>query len=160
MGVFVDQGVKVNLGLYNGLLAQLEAETLGADSALARIDEAFRFRTRSSIIAHCPSCTVFAANSCSNAIRPIPLWLRKRSVASIAIAKKQCARSPVLLASLALAELYQSTSRPVEAHAVLAPVLEGFSPTPEMPEIADAQALLAVLSRTTEVEAKLPSSSD
>ena len=39
--VFVDQGVKVNLGFYNGLLAQLEAETLGADSALARIDEAF-----------------------------------------------------------------------------------------------------------------------
>jgi hypothetical protein len=42
LGVFVDQGVKVNLGLYNGLLAQLEAETLGADSALVRIDEALR----------------------------------------------------------------------------------------------------------------------
>ena len=42
LGLFVDQGVKVNLGLYNGLLAQLEVETLGADSALARIDEAFR----------------------------------------------------------------------------------------------------------------------
>jgi hypothetical protein len=29
-----------------------------------------------------------------------------------------------------------------EAHAVLAPAIEGFSPTPEMPEIAEAQALL------------------
>ena len=42
----------------------------------------------------------------------------------------------------ALAKLYQSTGRPAEAHAVLAPALEGFAPTPEMPEIAEAQALL------------------
>jgi hypothetical protein len=33
-------------------------------------------------------------------------------------------------------------SRPAEAHAALAPALEGFSPTPEMPEIAEAQALM------------------
>ena len=45
-------------------------------------------------------------------------------------------------AALALAKLYQSTGRPAEAHAVLAPALEGFSPTPEMPEIAEAQALI------------------
>jgi hypothetical protein len=36
----------------------------------------------------------------------------------------------------------QSTGRPLEAHAVLASALEGFSPMPEMPEIAEAQALL------------------
>jgi hypothetical protein len=35
-----------------------------------------------------------------------------------------------------------ATGRPAEARAVLAPALEGFSPTPEMPEIAGAQALL------------------
>jgi hypothetical protein len=41
-----------------------------------------------------------------------------------------------------------STSRqaaPADAHAILAPALEGFAPTPEMPEIAEAQALLAAL---------------
>jgi hypothetical protein len=42
LAAFVQQGVKVNLGFYTGLLAQLEAETSGAESALARIDEAFR----------------------------------------------------------------------------------------------------------------------
>ena len=47
--------------------------------------------------------------------------------------------------SLALAKLYQSTIRPVDAHAVLAPALEGFSPTAEMPEIAEAQALLVAI---------------
>jgi hypothetical protein len=61
---------------------------------------------------------------------------------AMAIAKEQGARSYELLAALALAKLYQSTSRPVEAHAVLAPALEGFLPTPEMPEIAEARALL------------------
>jgi predicted ATPase len=61
---------------------------------------------------------------------------------SLAIAKQQGARSFELLAALALARLYQSTNRLVEAHAVLAPALEGFAPTPEMPVIAKAQALL------------------
>jgi hypothetical protein len=50
-----------------------------------------------------------------------------------------------LRAALSLAKLYQSTSRPVEAHTVLVPALEGFSATPEMPEIAEAQALMATL---------------
>ena len=54
----------------------------------------------------------------------------------------------------ALAKLYQSTGRPVDAHAVLAPALEGFSPTPEMPEIAEAEAVLAALMYTEEVRAE------
>ena len=33
-----------------------------------------------------------------------------------------------------------------DANAVLAPALEGFSPTPEFPEIEEAQALLDTLS--------------
>jgi hypothetical protein len=41
-----------------------------------------------------------------------------------------------------LAKLYQNTNRPADAHAVLAPALEGFAPTPEFPEIAEAQTLL------------------
>ena len=57
----------------------------------------------------------------------------------------QKARSFELQAALALAKLYQSTGRPAEAHDILAPALEGFSPTPEMPVIAKAQTLLAAL---------------
>jgi len=62
---------------------------------------------------------------------------------AIAVAKQQATRSFELLASLSLAKLYQSTGRPADAHAVLTLALEGFSPTPEMPEIAEAGALLA-----------------
>jgi predicted ATPase len=64
---------------------------------------------------------------------------------AVAIAKEQGARSYELLGSLSLAKLYQSSARPAEAHAVLAPALEGFSPTPEMPEIGEALALLSRL---------------
>ena len=55
-------------------------------------------------------------------------------------------------AALSLARLYQSTGRAADAHAVLAPALEGFSPTPEFPEIEQAQVLLAALAETDEVK--------
>jgi predicted ATPase len=67
-------------------------------------------------------------------------------LAAIAVAKRQGTRSFELRAALALAKLYQSTGCPADAHAALAPALEGFAPTPEMPEIAEAQALLGELS--------------
>ena len=69
------------------------------------------------------------------------------------MAKEQGARSWGLRAALSFAKLYRSTARPVEAHAVLAPALEGFSPTLEMAEIAEAQALLAALQDIDEVKA-------
>jgi predicted ATPase len=71
---------------------------------------------------------------------------------AIAIAKGQGARSFELRAALALAKLYELGTRPAEARTVLAPALEGFSPTPELPEIGEAQALLeplAVISAPT-----------
>jgi hypothetical protein len=60
-----------------------------------------------------------------------------------AVAQGQGTRSFKMRAALSLAKLYQSTGRPAEAHAVLAPPLEGFAPTPEMPEIEEARALLS-----------------
>jgi predicted ATPase len=64
---------------------------------------------------------------------------------AIAIAQQQKARSFELRAALSLAKLSQSGSRAADAHAALAPALEGFSPTAELPEIAEAQALLVAL---------------
>jgi hypothetical protein len=60
---------------------------------------------------------------------------------AITIAQEQKARSFELRAALALAKLYQTTGRAADAHAVLAPSFVGFSPTPEFPEIEEAQAL-------------------
>jgi hypothetical protein len=61
---------------------------------------------------------------------------------AIAITQKQGTRSFELRAALSLARLYQSIGRAADAYAILAPPLKGFSPTSEMPEIAEARALL------------------
>jgi class 3 adenylate cyclase len=66
---------------------------------------------------------------------------------AIGIAKEQGARSLELQAALALAKLHQVNARAAEARAVLAPALEGFSPTPELAEIAQAQSLRAALAQ-------------
>ncbi len=64
---------------------------------------------------------------------------------AVSVARNQGARSFGLRSALSLAKLYQSTARPADAHAILAPALDGFWPTSEMPEIAEAQALLSQL---------------
>jgi len=66
-------------------------------------------------------------------------------LAAVAIAQQQKARSFELRAALNLARLYNSTSRAADARALLASALKGFSPTPEFPEIAEAQALFSAL---------------
>ena len=65
--------------------------------------------------------------------------------AAIAIAQHQKARSFELRAALSLAKLYCAANRDADAHAVLAPAVEGFPPTHQFPELAEAQALLAAL---------------
>ena len=101
-------------------------------------------RIKSNSAASSPSFIASAAKSCSSAIPPT-LLPPKKLTRLLRDREQQGARSFGLQAALALAKLYQSTARPVEARAVLAPALEGFSPTPEMPEIAEALSLSARL---------------
>jgi predicted ATPase len=62
--------------------------------------------------------------------------------AAIAIAQSQKARSFELRAALSLAKLYRAANRDTDAHAVLAPAVEGFPPTQQFPEFTEAQTLL------------------
>jgi predicted ATPase len=66
---------------------------------------------------------------------------------AIAIAQSQQARSFELRAALSLAKLYRAGNRDADAHAVLAPAVEGFPPTEQFPELTEAQTLLAALTR-------------
>ena len=68
--------------------------------------------------------------------------------AAIAIAQSQKALSFELRAALSLAKLYRAANRDADAHAVLAPAVEGFPPTQQFPGLTEAQALLAVLSES------------
>jgi class 3 adenylate cyclase/predicted ATPase len=148
---YVNQGNNLRAPWFHGLLAELEAVTKGPDAALALIDrglaiandtgehflDPYLHRLRGDILLKRDSAD------------PAPAEEAYRT--AIDIAKQQGSRSYALLASLSLANFYQSTARATEAHVVLAPALEGFSPTPEMPEIAEAQALLAALAEMDEV---------
>jgi len=67
--------------------------------------------------------------------------------AAIAIARSQKARSFELRAALSLAKLYRAANRDADAYAVLALAVEGFPPTQQFRELAEAQTLLSVLSR-------------
>ncbi len=65
--------------------------------------------------------------------------------AAVAIAQSQKALSFELRAALSLAKLYRAANRDADAHAVLAPAFEGFPPTRQFPELAEAQALPSAL---------------
>jgi predicted ATPase len=65
--------------------------------------------------------------------------------AAIAVAQHQQTKSFELRAALSLATLYRAADRDADAHAVLAPAVDGFPPTQQFSELAEAQTLLASL---------------
>jgi predicted ATPase len=140
-------------GLFKIGLAEAEDRAGDPDRAVAILDEALATADRLGYRAfeaelHRARGEILLKRDPAN-----PAPAEDALLTAIAIAKQQTTRSFELRAALPLAKLYRATARPVEAYAVLAPALEGFSPTPEMPEIAEAQALLAALEETNEVRA-------
>ena len=138
-----------NVLWFDGLLkmALAEAESQGADlgRAVAILDETLATCDRTGYRAfeaelHRARGEMLLKRDPAN---PAPAG--EAFLTAIAVSKRQATRSFELRAALSLAKLYQSTGRSAEAHAVLAPAIKGFSPTPEMPEIAEAQALLSRL---------------
>jgi predicted ATPase len=142
---YAEQGARVSARFFQGLLAEIETETLGVESALARVEEALtdadqvEYRWDLAFI-HRLHGNLLLKRDPNN-----PAAAERAFQTAIAIAGEQGARSFRLQAALKLAKLYQSTNRLVDAQAVLPPALEGFSPTPEMPEIAEARALLVAI---------------
>ena len=126
-------------------LAEGEVEASEIEAALATIDRVIADSERTgqrwfNAESHRMRGNILLKRDPANTAPPEEAFLT-----AIAIAQQQKARGFELHAALSLAKLYQSTGRPADAHAVLAPALEGFSPTPEFPEIAEAQTLLATL---------------
>jgi tetratricopeptide (TPR) repeat protein len=148
-----------NVLMYDGLLkialAEAEARAGDPDRAIAIIDEALATADRIGYRSfeaelHRTRGDILLKRDPAN-----PAPAEEAFLTAITIAKQQTTRSFELRAALALAKLYQSTARPAEAYAVIAPALEGFAPTPEMPEIAEAQALLSALAKIERVREAL-----
>ena len=128
---------------FQGLLAEIEAQG-DSEGALTRIEQALTLAgetgERWDAFLHRLRAEILFKRDPANTASAEDTFLT-----AIAIAQQQKARSFELRAALDLARLYNSTSRSAAAHALLAPALEAFSPTPEFPEIEEAQALLAAL---------------
>ena len=88
---------------------------------------------------------MFAAKSYSKQNPADPAPAEQAFLIAIAIAQSQKARSFELRAALSLAKLYRATGRDADAHAVLGPALEGFAPTAEFPETAEAGEFVATI---------------
>jgi predicted ATPase len=144
LGTYIDQANKQLVPFFQGLLAEIEAQG-DAEGALNRIDEALALAGEtgehwSDAFLHRLRGEILLNRDPANTVPAEDAFLT-----AIAIAQQQKARSFELRAALSSAKLYHSTNRPADAHAVLASALKGFSPTPEFPEIAEAQTLLAAL---------------
>ena len=131
--------------LPEAVLAEAEASAGETDAGLRRLDDALAelqrteerlyeaemHRIRAGILLKCcPADTAAAERSLQ---------------AAIVVAQSQRARSFELRATLALAKLYRAATGDADAHAVLAPAVEGFPPTRQFPELTEAQTLLSAL---------------
>jgi adenylate cyclase len=140
-----EQNVLVFDGLIKIALAEVEARAGDPDGALAVVDEALATVDRAGFRAFEAELHRARGDTLLKRDPATPAPAEAAFLTAIAVAKQQATRSFGLRAALSLARLYQSNGRPAKANAVLAPALEGFLPTPEMPEIAEAQALLVAI---------------
>jgi predicted ATPase len=144
LAAYTDQGNKLWVPFFEGLLAEIEAQD-DPEGALSRIDEALALASKtgehwSDAFLHRLRGEILLKRYPANTAPAEDAFLT-----ALAVAQRQKARSFELRAALSLAKVYHSTDRPGDAHAVLASALKGFSPTPEFPEIAEAQTLLSAL---------------
>jgi class 3 adenylate cyclase/predicted ATPase/ABC-type transport system involved in cytochrome c biogenesis ATPase subunit len=152
VAVWREQGYILRLSTLEAALAEAEAKAGEIDAGLRRLEDAAAESERTEqrsyeaeihriraeiLLRRDPANTVAAEQSLQ---------------AAIAIAQSQKARSFELRAALSLAKLYRAANRDADAHAVLAPAVEGFPPTQQFPELTEAQTLLVGLSESDAVK--------
>ena len=151
LAAYLGQGNKLYGPLFQGRLAELEAEGDDAEVALRLIDEALALANETEehwtdALLHRIRGEILLKRDPANAAPAEEAFL-----AAVAIAQAQKARSFELRAALSLAKLYRSIVRPADAYAVLAPALEGFASTSELPEIDVALELMAAIKASTQL---------
>ena len=140
-----DQGIRNWAPLTEAMLAEVESEAGDSDFAMVTIARAIAEAERLGQRWYDAELHRIRGEILLKQAPSVSAPAEEAFLTAIATAQRQKTRSFELRAALALAKLYQSTARLTEAHAVLAPTLEGFAPTLEMPEIAEARALLRTL---------------
>ena len=147
LAIYREQGRNWNLPGLEAALAEAEAGAGEIDTGLGRLDDALaelkvtESRWSEAEMHRIRAAILLKRNAADTAASEQSLQT------VIAIAQSQKARSFELRAALSLAKLYRAANRDADAHAVLATAVEGFPPTRQFPELTEAQAFLAALSR-------------
>jgi len=142
-----EQGLAWLLPNFEAALAAAEASAGDTDVGLQRLDDALAEAERTeqrwyeAELHRIRAEILLKRDPADTAVAELSLQ------AAIAIAQSQKARSFELRAALSLAKLYRAACRDADAHTALALAVDGFPPTLQFPELAEAQALLAALSR-------------
>jgi hypothetical protein len=152
LAAYFENGNKAWAPFYKGLLAEIEARE-HADESLVEIEAALALAVEidehwTNSFLHRVRGEILLRRDPAN-----PAPAENAFQAAVSIAREQGARTFELQAALPLAKLLKTNNRLLDAYDALAPALEGFAPTPELPAIAEAQALLAELAQSDAVRA-------
>jgi tetratricopeptide (TPR) repeat protein len=152
LGAYAELGARLQQAALLPLLADVELVDGRRDEALSAVERGLAFTAETGLDAWRPWLLRKRGDALADidAAGATTAWREALSVAG-----PQGSRALALLAALALARLHQSTGSPLEAYDALSPALAGFSPTPEFPAIAAAQALLSALGADEAVTAAL-----
>jgi class 3 adenylate cyclase/predicted ATPase len=146
IAIYREQGTVYLMSSVEAALAEAEACAGETDAGLRRLDDALAESERTEQRSYKAEMHRIRGEILLQRDRADTAAAEQSLQAAIAIAQSQKARSFELRAALSLAKLYRAANRDADAHAVLAPAVEGFPPTRQFPELAEAQALLAAVS--------------
>jgi class 3 adenylate cyclase/tetratricopeptide (TPR) repeat protein len=143
--LMVGQGRFTFAHLARAFLAQAEAACGYHDDALENIaagllDVKDTGQNAFASTLHCTEGEILSTREPSN-----PAPAERAFLSAIEIAREQKTRSFELRAALGLAKLYQRTCRAAYARSVLAPALQGLSPSADFPDVAEARSHLSML---------------
>jgi len=145
LAIVREQGNVWFLPSLEAALAEAEARTGETDAGLRRLDDALAELERTEQRWYEAEMHRIRGEILLKRDRADNAAAEQSLQAAIAIAQSQKAQSFELHAALSLANLYRAANRDADAHAVLAPAVEGFPPTQHFPELTEAQTLLAAL---------------
>jgi hypothetical protein len=133
LAIYREQGFVLHLSSLEAALAEVEATAGKIEAVLQRLDDALAEAERIEqhwyqAEMHRIRAEILLKGDPANTARA-----EQSLQAAIAIAQSQKARSFELRAALSLAQLYRAANRDADAHAVLAPAVEGFPPTQPIP---------------------------
>ncbi len=144
-----EQNAAIFEGLIKVTLAEAEAHDGDLVGALATLDGAIALSERTGQRAWDAEVFRTRGEILLKQNPAVPGPAEHAFLTAIAIAQAQKVRAFELRAALALAKLHRTAGLDAQARAVLVPALQGFAPTPEFPEMAEALEVLTTIEAST-----------